>query len=347
MRTRRTLFAAALVLAVPAALLADFSYQQESKMTGGSLMAAMKIAGAMSHNARAAMDTTSHIYVKGNKMATVSDRSMSIIDADAETITTVDLEKQTYSVITFAQMKAAMEEMARRMQGKNAEGTSMQFDVKVDVTGRSGTFAGLETQQKVMRLKTIMNDQKSGQSGGMDMVSDMWLASGVKGYEEIARVGAVMAQKLGYDPRQGMNAMMMRQPGASQGMAKMSEEMSKLQGVPVLQIVTMTSSGAPVTISEKPEVPQPSEQAASSPSAGDMVKKSIFGGLGGFGRKKKDEQEAPPAQAPQSGQPDTALMQMAIVSSNFSSAPVDDAKFQVPAGFKQVESPMAKMAKEN
>ena len=193
-------------------------------------------------------------------------------------------------------------------------------------------------------------DQKSGQSGEMDMTSDMWLASGIQGYEEMARLGATIAQKLGFDPRQGMGGMMMQQPGATQGLAKISEETAKLNGVPVLQIVKMTSGGAPVTISEKPEVPQPSEQQASGPSAGESAKKSILGGLGGFGgfgrRKKKEEPPPQEQQQAQQGQPEVALMEMAIVSSNFSSAPVAASNFEVPAGFKQVESPMAKMANE-
>ena len=154
-----------------------------------------------------------------------------------------------------------------------------------------------------------------------------------------------IAEKLGFNPSQGMNAMMMRQQGMSQGMGKLYEEGMKLNGLPVLQIVKMAPAGQEVKISEKPEVPQVSESSSSGPSAGEAVKKSILGGFGGFGRRKKQE-EPPPEETPQQGQAEATLMEMAVVSSHFSSAPVDESRFQVPAGFKQVKSEMAKMAEK-
>ncbi|HYO83049.1 MAG TPA: hypothetical protein VES20_16700, partial [Bryobacteraceae bacterium] len=87
-----------------------------------------------------------------------------------------------------------------------------------------------------------------------------------------------------------------------------------------------------------------------------------LGGLGGFGRKKKQQdQEAqaapqhaqqqtlPPA-APQSGSasassgrtPPGTLMELTSELSSFSSAPVDSARLDVPAGFKQIEHDMSK-----
>jgi hypothetical protein len=58
-----------------------------------------------------------------------------------------------------------------------------------------------------------------------------------------------------------------------------------------------------------------------------------LGGLGGLSRKKKQEQ-APPPDA-QTGP--AILMEMTTESTGFSSGPVDVSKFEVPAGFKQVD----------
>ena len=69
---------------------------------------------------------------------------------------------------------------------------------------------------------------------------------------------------------------------------------------------------------------------------------SGLGGLGGLGRSKKKEE---PKQEQPAAQPSSApgvLMEMTTEMSGFSSGPVDSSKFQVPAGFKQVESEILK-----
>ena len=73
-----------------------------------------------------------------------------------------------------------------------------------------------------------------------------------------------------------------------------------------------------------------------------------MGGLGGLGRRKKEEPqqqqqaEQPAATSAPSGGAPGALLEMTTESSNFSTGAVDPSKLQVPAGFRQVESEMAK-----
>jgi hypothetical protein len=72
----------------------------------------------------------------------------------------------------------------------------------------------------------------------------------------------------------------------------------------------------------------------------------IPGGFGGFGRRKKKQEEPPPPPPPaQENQQAAAanagvLMEMVMEMNNFSTAPADSSKFNVPAGFKQVDHPM-------
>jgi hypothetical protein len=63
-----------------------------------------------------------------------------------------------------------------------------------------------------------------------------------------------------------------------------------------------------------------------------------LGGLGGFGRRKKQE-EPPPQQTQASSQQRASaiLIEATTESSGFSSASVDPSKFEIPAGFKQVQ----------
>src|SRR5579862_3873255 len=99
-------------------LLADFSYQQSSKITGGAMAGMMNIAGAFAKQARE--PNVSTVAVKGNRMVHLSARQAIITDLDKETITTVNFDQKTYYVRTFEQMKQTMEQASSRMSGKTA-----------------------------------------------------------------------------------------------------------------------------------------------------------------------------------------------------------------------------------
>src|SRR5947207_12507667 len=100
-------------------LLADFTYQETSTITGGLMMSMMKVAGVFSKQAREPIKST--ISVKGDKIVHRSTNSASVIDLASGTITTIDFQKKQYSVMTFEEMKQALEQMAQKMQ-KNDKG---------------------------------------------------------------------------------------------------------------------------------------------------------------------------------------------------------------------------------
>ena len=113
---KRTAFL--LALSVPAALhAADYTYQQTTQLTGGSLLGMAKSVGFLSSQARHIGDPiVSTIYLKDNRLANVSAESIEIIDLDKETITHVDVQKKTYTVTTFDQMKQAMANTREQME---------------------------------------------------------------------------------------------------------------------------------------------------------------------------------------------------------------------------------------
>src|SRR3569833_3079103 len=140
------------VFIVPTALYAgDYTYQQTTQITGGSLLRMMKTVGVFSSQARHMGDPiVSTIYLKDNRLADVSPEQIQIIDLDKETITQVDVQKKTYSVMTFEQMKQAIENARRQMEQEaakqksqtqpeaatnpDAQSVQMSFDVKVRKT---------------------------------------------------------------------------------------------------------------------------------------------------------------------------------------------------------------------
>ena len=360
-----------LVFVLPTALYAgDYTYQQTTQITGGSLLRMMKTVGVFSSQARHMGDPiVSSIYLKDNRLADVSPEQIQIIDLDKETITQIDVQKKTYSVMTFAQMKQAIENARERMQKEaakqqpqsstssdpDAQNVQMSFDVKVRKTGATKDVSGLNSSEAILTMTMTATDKKTQQSGNLAMTNDMWMVPSVPGYEQVRDFYMKFAAKMG-DATVGMgrdfSRMLAQQPGANQAMGDMMKEMRKIDGVPVMQVMRMgtTANGQPLPAAS--EAPLPTEPAG--PSKGDIAKagmgsmiSSRLGGFGGFGKKKQNT--PPPDQnADQAGvQPTTAiLMEMQTTTSNFSSASVDPSHFDVPAGYKQVTAPMLEHQQE-
>src|ERR1700684_2630168 len=98
------------LLSSSAVALADFTYQETTQITGGSIVSLMKFAGTFSKQARQAGDpVVSTVVVKGNRMMHVNKERTEIVDLDAETITSIDHVKKQYTKMTFEQMRQQME----------------------------------------------------------------------------------------------------------------------------------------------------------------------------------------------------------------------------------------------
>jgi hypothetical protein len=370
MRAARTpqLLVLAFTLASPSWLFADYTYQETTQITGGSLLSMMKMVGSFSSQARKAGDpVVSTIYLKDNRMAKVSPDHIEIIDLDKETITQIDNIKRTYTVMTFRQLKEQMEQARREMekhQGErptaapanpDANDVKMSFDVKVRKTGAEKQVSGLNSKEAILTMTMNATDQKSQQSGSMAVTNDMWMVPEIPGYDQVRDFDKRMAEKMGpifAGIGQDFSKMFAQNPGANQALGDMAKEMQKLDGVPVMQIMRMgsTTNGQPIPAAS--EAPLPPDSTPAMPSAGDVAKQSAASmltshfGLGGFGKKKQND--PPPAdqssnQNAKTAQPAVAiLMESQTTTSNFSSAPVDASHFEVPTGYKELPFQPAK-----
>jgi len=321
-------------------LLADFTYQETSTITGGAVMSMMKVVGVFSKQAREPIVST--VSVKGNRMLHRSNTHATVIDLDSQTITSIDFQKKQYSVMTFEEMKQALEQMSQKMK-QNDKG-DVKFKVSAKSTGKTKQAAGFDAKEMIMKMEMEGTDAKSGQTGAMTITTDMWIAQGVPGYKEVRDFYRRMAEKLNWTP--GGN-MFMQNPQVSEGMAEVAKEVAKLDGVPVEQYVTMGAAGQPGAEGSagQQQPPPPQQQAQQEkPSLGGALGGAL-GGRFGLGRKKTSStSEPPPAQqgGQGSGTPGS-LLEMNTVMSGFNSLPVDDSAMAVPAGFKKVESEIKKM----
>ena len=275
-----------------------------------------------------------------------------------------------------------MQQMSQKM-GQKDDAAQMQFKADVKQTGATKAINGFQTKETVLTLTIEGQDQKTGNKGGMNMVTNMWLAPNLPGYEEVKNFYSRMAQKLAFAPGMGgLGGMMGQQAGMAKGMSELYREVSKIDGVPVLQVVRMGGTMQGMSEADMARAQQEAEQAqaqqqpqVSPPTAGEVTGSAatgavasrmgrlgglaggLGGGIGGFGRRKKEPEAQAPQAAPAaaaapaatqtggSATPPGTLMELTTELTAFSSAPVDMAKLSVPAGFKQVEHDMSKALK--
>src|SRR5271169_1521705 len=116
-----------------ATLMADFSYQETSNITGGMMAGLMKVAGVFSKQAREPIQTT--VAVKGDRMVHRSQTHATVIDLANQTMTSIDMQKKTYSVMTFEEFKQMLDQMSQKMK-QNDKG-EMKFKVSATSTDKT------------------------------------------------------------------------------------------------------------------------------------------------------------------------------------------------------------------
>lgn len=338
---RRVALVAALAVWSVVILRADFSYEQTSRITGGALAGAMKVVGVFSKQAVQPIKTS--VLVKGNRLAHVSVDNVQVIDLDRETITDINLKNRTYSVTTFAQMAEASQRAAQKISGQAGKDGNASFKASVKDTGERKQIGGLEARRVILTLVTEAKDKDSGAIGALNTRADMWLARDVAGYAEVRDFYQRMSQKIAWVP--GSTVLTQGRSDMAKAMADLARESSKLEGVPVLQVISIGADvqNLPDQPSSQPQAqPQPEPERPSA--VGALGRLGGLGGLGGLGRRRQEQpKQEPPAQKEhQTEAASGVLMEITTETTGFSMAPVDASRFEVPAGFRQVESELVK-----
>jgi hypothetical protein len=334
---------------------ADFSYTQTTRVTGGSLLNMTRFMPGMG----SLKDPQTHtIAVKSGKMVTYDNDIATIIDPDGETITQVDYKKKQYSVMTFAEMKQAFQAMQQQMQQaqlqlqqaqaeQGAPAVSPMESIKISVndTGQTKVISGLNTKQVVLSFDVAPPPNAPTGVPPAKTTMDAWLTPTLPGYEEVTQVSMKIASKMA-ELSPGANSMAMFRPDVAKTAGAMADEMSKMQGIPVYETLSM-GGYAPqmpnVGEAAKDAAKDAGKDAAIQGALGRTRLGGLGGALGGLGRRKKEE----PKQAEQQElvlQPTTLIEQVTELT-NLSST-VDASKFQVPMGFKQVENELKKMSQK-
>jgi hypothetical protein len=340
---------------------ADFKYSETTKVTGGAMMGAVKFVSVFSKNAKQAMaPTTRTVAIKGNKLREEnSDGKIQIIDLDNRRFIEIDPQAKTYGIMTFDEMKQAMQRKQQEVQAKmkeeqakhpdNAQKTNVKITPKFESseTGATRTILGLPTKEVKAKVEMLMesDDPKTqGQQVSTVVNTDQWIAEDVPGYSEIRQFYLKIAKEMDWVPGQVMQGM-----GNSNVQVSLAElrksNVAHITGMPIVSYTSMTLGGN--TAAGQPAAqqapPPPPPQKHDDDAIPTTASGAVMKGLGGMFKKKKEQQQQQQQQEQQaSGAPTPAstpgsLMDMQTEVTNYSSDSLDAALFGPPSGYTQTQ----------
>ena len=270
---------------------ADFRYTTTTKSATG-LMAAVP-------------EQSSTTYLKGQKLKIDNGTTSTIMDFGAQTITQIDNRRKTYFVSKFNDMGDALEK------------SGAEFSIDVKETGQRKSINGYNASEVV--LTTEVSVPQSRQMGmKMRMEMDIWVSQDVPGSQELASFFQKNANRFPWASMAGGGR---GDPGMQKAMAEVQRKMAALKGVPVLQVMKISTSGN-------------DEQMARMQQGMAQARQQL--------EEMKRQGKLPPQLEKQleamekMGSPGAAS-EITHESSGFSASPIADAMFDIPAGYQQSE----------
>lgn len=270
----------------------------------------------------------SNVAVKGDRKANLTDNGGQIIDLGEEKVYDLDARKKTYKVTTFeeirrqireAQEKAAKE--AKSQEGKEEQpaqkGKEMEIDFDVKETGQKKEIAGYNTREVIATITVREKGKTLEESGGMVLISDMWLAPKIAAMKEIQDFDIRYAKAIDVTGAAGASAEQLAAalamyPGLQKALARMQQEGTKMDGTPLESVLTVQGVKSPEQMQAKEE-----ESSSGGGGLGGMLARKMM--------KKKSEEPA--------GAKSTIMtITHQVMSVSTSVTPGD---LQVPPDFKQ------------
>jgi hypothetical protein len=298
----KTIQLAALSLACALTAHADFSYTQTSKTTGGMM-------GGM---AGAAANRTSKHFMKGQKSKTDSGTTSVIMDFEAQTVTTINNDQKTYTVMNFSDMGKMMKDA----------GADVQIDVKD--TGQRKVINGFNAKQVILNMTMENMAGPGGKQAApagmkMNMEMELWISSDVPGAQEAKAFYQKNAEHLPFASMAGGgNASMQK------AMADMQKKMATMGGVPVMQVVRMKMGGP----GGDAQMAQAQAGMADAMARLEAMKKQ-------GGKQAEMAEQMAARMGGMRGGSGGSLMEITMESTGFSTASIPDSTFAIPAGYQK------------
>jgi hypothetical protein len=324
-----------LILAAGAAFaatiaMADVNVQEKTQVHfSGFLGGVVNVFGG-----RAAREgITSNVYVKGNRKASISESSETIIDLGEEKVYHLDLGRKTYKVETFEEIRKRYEEQKARAEKESAkeekntkknEGPEYEVEFDVKKTGQKQTINGFDTHEVVTTITVHEKGKPIEKAGGSVFKVDSWVGPAIKEMKEIRDFERKYAQAIyGNSLASGeaqMAVLIATNPAFAKAMKTFAEKGSAYDGTPIRTIMTFEG----VVGTEQPQQAE-KDDSGGSPS-------SIGGALGGLMRKAAQKRQTNDA-SKNGPQHNTIFESTTDVLKVSATATANDVA--VPAGFTQ------------
>jgi hypothetical protein len=303
----RTFFATAFLCGASAsALRADFSYESKTVLTNGVVAEIVLHAEPLLRSGKAVVAT--HM-IKTNRMVTLTKKHATIVDLNRDAIVEIDFAKKTYLSMTFAQMKQILE------SAKAKGGGAGKFEVSSKSAGGSKAFGFFNARQTIVNMTLPPADSRPPTVARV--MVDSWLLT-MPGYSEAEEFRRKLGEKLSYAYASGLAEIGVLDPKFLAGLEEVGKLTYEGDEMPVESTIRM---GSPDSGDLEPR------DDASSQKTG--VVSETLSRIGNLGRKKNTGE--PPSA------PAGLLLELTTEFSNFGSGPADEAKFNVPEKFKQVQ----------
>jgi len=342
-RSRRLALAACLALTASAAArhaaAQDLTYTTTTRMEmSGTLGRILSLVTDLDK------PTVEKTYFQGARIRKDQERSSSIMDWSAATMTLLDHDKKTYTVLDFGQMAEQMTAAAEQARPEAGEAPDIEVTVSSERTGKTETIAGYAAEQVVF----VVEVKPKGQGGEGEappmtaLVTDLWLSAEFpeyrmmqqmqgEGLEQLRRSGAqAMAQ--------AMAALAGTDPTLKEGWEKNVEALKDLQGTALRTTTHFVSVPPGATLDKQKVLDTAGERVQEGGGVGGTAAnaaRQALGGLAGrFGRNRQQQAQqeaAPPTQA--------VIMRVKSEISDVGTGTVDPSLLQLPSGYTEKALP--------
>ena len=310
------LIAATLLLAVAPSALSDISYAQRIKVEAAGGMSIFASEGDMLTQISGDKSRTeSSMKMKSRLMGAFAGggNTANIVRLDKALTWNLLPDKKQYSEMTFAALKAQMEEARKAMQKSQANGAALPVsaegcewtdgNLEVEHPGGTEKVAGIKTKKHIIRMRQSCTDPQSGKTCDVTWLMETWLAKKVPAEKEVRKFREAYATAMGLDgvmgqvegPGQGLLAMF------ANNWDEVVEEFEKMKGYPLRTAMQMgiggeqctTASGQPIamdkiwadasTAAYNSALDQAGYEAGSAMgrAAGESLGNSVAGSIGG------------------------------------------------------------------
>ena len=258
-------------------------------------------------------DGASKTYFKGQRLKSETGDTATIIDFDAQSITTINNQQKTVSVKSFSDVAAA------RPNDVNPA-------INVKETGAKKTVNGFDASELVMTMDLDVAEMR--QMGKMQMEMDMWLSKDVPGVGELRAFYKRNMDKFPWAALSGGAG----NSGMQAGMASLQRKIAEMDGVQVLQVVKIKAAGGAAATPAMPQMTP--EQSAKMADA--MAKLQAMQKQGGPAAAAAAQAMARMGNMqPGATAPSNSMIEMTMESSGFSSDAIPDSVFAIPADYKK------------